>query len=88
MNACNALVEKNDFDVHLKDNDGWRTLHRSALSGTYELVSFFANMGADIYLKTNNGSICLNIEAVNEFFNLWKELVDKHHFDVHLKDND
>ena len=88
LNRCKTLVDKHDFDVHLKYNDGWTALHHSAQSGSYKLFSFFGDMGADIYVKTNSGWICLNIAAVHGHLNICKALVDKHGFDVHLKHND
>ena len=54
LNLCKALVDKHDLDVHFKDNDRWKALHDFSWSGSYELVSFFADMGADIYLKAIN----------------------------------
>ena len=52
LNVCIAFVDKHDFDVHFNDNDGWKALHYFARSGNYELVSFSADMGVDIQLKT------------------------------------
>ena len=45
-------------------------------------------MQANIYLKTNNIWISLKIAAGNVHLNLCKALVDKHYFDVHLKNDD
>ena len=65
FNFCKELGDTHDFDVYLKDNDGPTALHHSAQSVNYKLISFFADMGADIHLKTNNGVGCVNIAAVN-----------------------
>ena len=86
-NLCNAFVQNHGFNVYFKDNDGWTALHNSARSGSYELVFFFADMGAYIYLKINNGWSCLNIAAVSGHLNLCKTLEHKHDFDVQLRNN-
>ena len=39
----------------MTDNQGWTALHYSARSGSYKLVTFFADMGTDIYLKHSLG---------------------------------
>ena len=88
LNLCKKLMEKHKFDANAPDNDGWTALHESVRSGSYELISFFANKGADIHLKTNNGRNCLHIAALNEHLDLCKILVDKHKFDVNSDDND
>ena len=51
-------------------------------------MSFFPDVGADIYVKTNSGWSSLNIAEDNEHLNICKALVYKRDFDVHLKDND
>ena len=44
-------------------------------------------MGADIYLKDNDGFNCLHYAALYGHLNLCKILVDKHNFDVHVVTN-
>ena len=87
LGLCEKLIEKHKFDVHMTDDDGWTALHKSAENGSYELVCFFVDMGADIYVKTNIGWSCLHIAALNGRLNLCKTLVDTYDFDVHFKDN-
>ena len=88
LDLCKSLIDKHKFDIHIPDNNGWTALHRSAQNGSYELVTFFAEMGADIQLQARNGCNCLHIAAFNGYLNLCKALVQKHHFDVNVKDND
>ena len=85
---CKALVEKYKFDVHITDIDGSTALHHSARNGSYDLVRFFTDLGADIHLKTNIGENCLHLAAMNGHLPLCKALVEKHNFDVHMTDND
>ena len=47
-------------DLHV----GWTALHFSARAGSYELLTYFADTGTDIYLRTNDGSNCLHIAAL------------------------
>ena len=88
LNLCKILKNKHKFDVHIADNDGQTALHYSARYGSYDLFTYFADMGADIYLKDNDGMNCLHIAAVYGHLNLCKILKDKHNFDVHIADND
>ena len=88
LNLCKKLIEKHKFDVNAADNDGWTALHNSAINDSYKLVSFFANVGTDIYLKTKYGENCLHIAALNGHLNLCKTLIKKHNFDVNAADND
>ena len=48
------------------DNEGFSALHRSAQSGVYELVKFFADKGGDIHLKTKVGGDCFYIFYLKE----------------------
>ena len=72
----------------MADKDGWTAIHYSARYGSYDLVTYFADMGANIYLKDNGGWNCLHIAALSGHLNLCKILIDKHHFDVHMATND
>ena len=65
LNICKTLAEKHKIDVHMTDNDGWTAIHYSARNGSYELVTYFIDLGNDIHLKTNTGSNCLYIAALN-----------------------
>ena len=68
-------------------NDGETAVHYSAEKGSYELIRYFVDMGADIYHKNNEGVNCLHIAALYGHLSLCKMLIDKHNFDVHLIDN-
>ena len=68
----------------MNDNEGRSSLHFSAQSGNYELVKFFIEKGANIYLKAENGMNCLHFAALSGNLNLCKMLVNKHNFDVHI----
>ena len=87
-NLCKKLIDEHNFDVHLTDNDGWAALHYSARNGSYALVTYFADMGTNVYLKTNDGSNCLHIAALYGHLNLCKKLIDKHKFDLHMADSE
>ena len=88
LNLCKKLIEKHKFDVHMADNDGSTGLHHSARNGSYKLVTYFADMGTDIYCKNNLGCNCLHIAAQNGHLNLCKELINKQNFDIHIADNE
>ena len=85
--VCKALVEKHKFDVHMADNDGCTALHYSATNRSYDLVSFFTDLGIDIHLKTKDGQNCLHFAALEGHLDLCKTLVEKHKFDVQMIDN-
>ena len=87
LNLCNIFISKHNFDVHMVDNKGWAALHHSVICGSYELFSYFCDMGADIYLKSHNGWNCLHIAALYGHLKLCKIFVDKHNFDIHMTTN-
>ena len=87
MNLCKTLINKYNVDVELPENDGWTALHFSAVSGRYEIVKYFTNMGTEINL-TANGKSCLHIAADYGHLNLCKTLINKYNVDVELPDND
>ena len=87
LNICKELIEKHKFDISMADNFGWRALHFSAVIGSYELITYFADMGTDIHVKTNDGMNCLHIAACQGHLNLCKLLIDKHKFDVKAADS-
>ena len=80
------LIDKHKFDVNSVDKIGRTALHSSALIGNYELVIYFAHMGTDIHVKTNDGINCLHIAALKGNLDLCKVLIDKHKFDVNSVD--
>ena len=88
LNFCKKLIEKHNFDLDLPDFDGWTALHHSARNGSYELLRYFADMGADVNLKDNLGMNCLHIAAKNGHSNLFKTLIDKYKFNVEMVDNE
>ena len=88
LNLCKMLIDKHNVDVNVADKRGWTAVHFSAQSGNCQLVAYFAEMGTDVHLKTNDGSNCLNIAAYQGHLNLCKMLIDKHKVDLHMTDND
>ena len=87
LNLCKMLIDKHKVDLDMTTNQGWTAVHCSAQSGNYELVAYFAGMGADILLKLNDGRNCLHIAALNGDLNLCKMLIDKHKVDLRMTDN-
>ena len=87
LNLCKVLIDKHKFDVNMTANHGWTALHYSAEKGSYELVTYLADMGIDIHLKANDGQNCLHIAALNGHFKLCKYFLEIHNFDVNMKDN-
>ena len=55
LNLCEMLLNKHNFTMHMTDSNGWTALHYSVANGSYKLVKYFADMGADIYLQDNLG---------------------------------
>ena len=88
LNLCKTLKNKYNVDVQLPDNDGWTAFHFSAVSGSYEIVKYFTNMGIEINLKTKGGMNCLHIAALYGYLNLCKTLINKYNLDVELPEND
>ena len=66
LNLWKNLIENPDFDVQMIDDDGWTALHHSARNGSYELVTYFGEIGTDIYVTNNSAWNFLHIEAFNE----------------------
>ena len=84
---CEILLNKHNFNMHMTDSNGWTALHYSVVNGSYKLVKYFSDLGADIYLKDNLGQNCLHIAAFSGHLNLCKILLDKCNFDVQMKSN-
>ena len=84
LKLCEKLVAEYKFDMNMVNNLGWTALHHSAHNGSYELIEFFIKMGADIHLKTNDGSNCFHIAAFSGHLNLCETLIDIHSFDVDM----
>ena len=70
--------------MHITDNDGWAASHHFLKSGTYELITFFIDMGSDISFIVDDGTNCLHIAALNGPLNLCKIFLDDYHFDLHF----
>ena len=87
LNLCEILLNRHNFNMHVTDSNGWTAIHYSVVNGSYKLVTYFADMGADIYLKDNLGQNCLHIAAFSGHLNLCRTLLDKYNFDVHKKSN-
>ena len=88
LDFCKELIERHKFDMDLPDDDGWTALHHSVRNGSYELVKYFADMGADINLKDNLGMNCLHIAAKNGHSDLCKTFIDQYNFDIETADNE
>ena len=72
----------------MTDNERFTPLHRSVENGNYEMVKFFVDEGADIFLKAKTGMNYLHLAATNGNLNLSKQLLNKHKIDVLAPDND
>ena len=88
LNLCKILINKYEFDLHMADNDRLTSLHYSAKIGSYDLVKFLADKGADIHLKTITGFNCLHLAAISGHLNLCRKLINKHNFDVNMTNNE
>ena len=65
----------------MTDDDGWTALHHSARNGSYELVTYFGEMGTDIYVRNNSAWNCFHIAAFNGHLKLCPTLIEKYKFD-------
>ena len=63
-------------------------MHYSARNGSHNLITYFIDIGTNIYLKTNNGSNYLHIAALYGHLTLFKKLIDKDDFYVNVADKD
>ena len=80
LSFCEALLERDFYNVHAADDDGWAPLHYSARNGSYDLFRFFCNKGSDPYLKTNDGCNRLHIAADDGHLEFCRALIEKHNF--------
>ena len=88
LKLCQTLIEKYKFDELIADTFGWTALHHSEKSSSYELLSYFANMGNAIDLITDLGWNCLYIAVFYGHLNLCKYLIDQHKILVNLTNNE
>ena len=86
LNLCQTLIADHGFDKNIADNNGVTALLNSVQSGSYELVKFFVEKGADIHQTTKAGKNCLHIAARNGHLNLCQTLIDHHGFDKNIAD--
>ena len=86
MSLCKTLIEKYNFDVHTLNNSGKGLLHHCARAGYYELFQYFVKTGCDINQKANNGKNCFLSAAKGGRFDICKNLIEKHNFNVHTVD--
>ena len=87
LNLCKILMEKQNFHMHMADNDGYTALHYCVEYGSYELFRYFVDMGVDINIKRNGGWNCLHIASLHGHLHLCKILIDRHNFDVNVTEN-
>ena len=88
FNLCRTLISKHNFDMQLRDDDGWTAVHYFVKNGSYEAVKAFVDMKIDINLKTSNGMNCLHIAAKFGHLNLCKLFIEEHNFDVRVAASD
>ena len=84
---CKALLQYYSFDIRLRDDEGWTALHCAAKIGDLELFQYFIEEGSDIYSKTKDGKSCLHLAAENRHFEICRELLENHSFDIHTRDD-
>ena len=87
LNLCKIFIDDYGVQEDTADIYGRTPLHFSALSGNFELFKFFLDRGADIYLKTNDGSNCLDFAAKYGKLNICKFLLEEHNFDINYTNN-
>ena len=87
LHLCKNLINRHNLNACLPDNEGWNAFHFSARSSSYELPSYFVDIGTDIDLKNNSGSNCLHITVLYGHLNLCKALICKLNFNLHINDN-
>ena len=87
LKLCKILINKHSFDVNQPMDEGFTAIHFSAQSGRYELFNLFAENGADVSAKSEEGLNSLHIAAFNGYVNLCKALIYKHNFDVLIGNN-
>ena len=87
LSFCDALITKHKFDVQMASKVGFTALHISALYGRYDLVKFFVNKGAYIFLNVNHGMNCLHFAAYGGHLDLCKTLINKYNFDMCMTDD-
>ena len=82
------LIEKYNFDVHIRDDNGKYVLHHAAENGDLELFQYLVDKGSDIYRESRYGKNCLDIAALHGNFCLCKVLLENYKFGAHMSDDD
>ena len=88
LRLCKMLLENYNFDLHIKDDNGWSLLHCAAKTGDIELFQYLTEKGSNIYQQNRDGMNCLHIAVVNGCFRLCKVLLKTCNFDLHTNDDD
>ena len=84
LRFCKALINSLNFDVNTTDNERLTALHCSIKNDSNQLIRFLKEKGADLHIKTKSGALYGSIYGN---WNLCKELINKHNFNVCMTDN-
>ena len=64
LKLCEKLIHKHKFNLHVSENDRWKTFHYSAEKGSYKLVAYFVDIGTDIQLNIYDEKTGLHVGAL------------------------
>ena len=87
LKICVTLLQNYNFDIHATDDDGCTALHCATKSGDLTLFQYFIEKGSDIYSKTRDSRGSLHVAAENKHFEICRDLLENHTFDIQAGDD-
>ena len=88
LKMCKNLLQKYNFIIHSRDDNGWNVLHIASRSGNIKLLQYFIENESNVYSKTKNSSSYLYLAAYNGHLKMCKNLLGNHNFDINGRDDD
>ena len=82
------LLETRNFEINMRDSNGYTFLLCTAQSGNLELFKYFIKRGCDIFNKTKDSKNSLHLAAASGHLKICVTLLQNHNFDIHAKDDD
>jgi ankyrin repeat protein len=76
LEIVKILIVKKNFDVNVKNNNGYTPLHSAAEGGHLDVIIYLIDNKGDINIKNSDGDTAILLAIQNSHFNIVKYLFD------------